>query len=70
MENACDPVGKVGGVTLAMVTFVRLLEYWKALLPMEVTEAGMANDVNPENIKAESPIVVTEDGIIIVWRMP
>ena len=51
---------------LPIDTFVKLLQYWNALSPIEVTSSGIVTLVKllqPEN--ARFPIEVTPSGIVI-----
>lgn len=51
-----------------MVMLVKLLQFWKAYLPIEVTEFGIVILVMPvQSMNAESPIEVTELGIATLF---
>ena len=52
-----------------MVTEVRPVQPWKALLPMDVTELGMMTEVRSlHQAKVPSPMDVTEFGMVTEVR--
>jgi hypothetical protein len=64
-RNACVPIDTTA-VPIAIE--VRVVQPMNAAVPITVTESGTAKDVRAEALKAKSPIVVTEFGMVMVVR--
>jgi hypothetical protein len=64
--NSCNDAGCSS--LYNVVTDVREVHCWKALLPMLVTDDGIVTDVRELLWKAEIPMLVTDVGMLTVLR--